>query len=369
MQKVKLWIVGIAVCFTVFTLTTHAEDAKWYEGVTVNGFLSAAYSYNFNTPASGQNQFRVFDFDDNSFKVDVAEVVFQKPVAQAGDVGFRFDLEAGASIPRISAASGLFRNADGSGEDFDLQQAYISYIIPAGKGLRFDFGKFVTHTGMEVIEGYDGFNDNYSRSILFGYAIPFTHTGLKGTYAFSDKVTAMFMLANGWDNVKDNNRGKTFGGQLLLVPVSNLSLYFNYCGGPEHNSSSDMRNLFDFVGVYKFHGNMSVGLNYDYANDKNGVGPNEDATWSGVAGYFRVDPSEKWYVAVRAEHFNDDDAVRTGVSQHLSEFTFTPGLKLSPNCIFRGDLRFDHSDQDVFDDDGQASDNQTTIAFNALFYF
>src|SRR5450759_1635088 len=49
----------------------------WYEEIAVNAFASASYSYNLNRPDSGTNQIRVFDFDDNSFKVDVAEVVLQ----------------------------------------------------------------------------------------------------------------------------------------------------------------------------------------------------------------------------------------------------------------------------------------------------
>jgi len=57
----------------------------------------------------------------------------------------------------------------------------VSWNAPVGRGLRFDFGEHVTHMGYEVTEGYDGWNDNYSRSFLFGYTIPFTHTGLKAT--------------------------------------------------------------------------------------------------------------------------------------------------------------------------------------------
>ena len=49
-------------------------------------------------------------------------------------------------------------------------------------------------TGYEVIDGYDGFNDNATRSFVFGYAIPFTHTGLKASYTFSDQVAGMLML-------------------------------------------------------------------------------------------------------------------------------------------------------------------------------
>ena len=38
-----------------------------------------------------------------------------------------------------------------------------------------DFGKFVTSAGAEVIESKD--NWNYSRSLLFAYAIPYWHFG------------------------------------------------------------------------------------------------------------------------------------------------------------------------------------------------
>src|SRR6185295_19337710 len=56
--------------------------SSWIDEITVNGFLSTSYSYNFNRPPSRTNLFRVFDFDDNSFKLDVFELVLQKPVAK-----------------------------------------------------------------------------------------------------------------------------------------------------------------------------------------------------------------------------------------------------------------------------------------------
>jgi hypothetical protein len=67
---------------------------------------------------------------------------------------------------------------------------YLSYIAPLGKGLRFDAGKFATHMGSEVIGGYDGYNDEFSRGFIFGFGVPFTHTGVKATYAFTSKISA-----------------------------------------------------------------------------------------------------------------------------------------------------------------------------------
>ena len=102
----------------------------WYEELTVNGFVSASYSYNFNRPDSGTNQLRVFDFDDNSFKIDVAEVVLQKAISKSGEAGFRIDLAAGSSIPRVSSSFGLLQ-----GQDIDLQQAFASWIAPPRVGI------------------------------------------------------------------------------------------------------------------------------------------------------------------------------------------------------------------------------------------
>ncbi|HYN43778.1 MAG TPA: outer membrane beta-barrel protein, partial [Thermoanaerobaculia bacterium] len=168
-----------------------AAPRPWYETIAVNGFVTTSWSWNFNRPASGTNQYRVFDFDDNTIKIDGAELVLQKVASAPGEAGFRVDAVAGASIPRVSAAAGLFRDDDGKAEDFDLQQAFVSYVAPLGSGLRFDAGKFATHCGYEVIEGYDGYNDNATRSFLFGYAEPSSHTGLKATYAFSGTVSTM----------------------------------------------------------------------------------------------------------------------------------------------------------------------------------
>src|SRR5674476_1529148 len=96
-------------------------------------------------------------------------------------------------------------SASSRGQDVDLQQAFVSWIAPVGSGLRLDAGKFVTHFAYEVIDGYDGYNDNATRSFLFGFAIPYAHTGLNASYTFSDQIAGMVMLVNGWDNAKDNN--------------------------------------------------------------------------------------------------------------------------------------------------------------------
>lgn len=345
----------------------------WYEEISVNGFISASYSYNFNKPASGLNTLRVFDFDDNSIKLDVAELVIQKAVAKPGDAGFRVDATAGGSLPRVTASSGLFRDpATGKAEDFDLQQAFVSWIAPVGNGLRLDAGKFVTPHGYELIEGYDGYNDNATRGFLFGYAVPFTHTGLKLTYAFSGQVAGSFLIVNGWDNVKDNNSSKTLGVSLALTPSPRVAVTANLISGPERtDNNSDPRTVLDLVSVFKATDSVTLGLNFDYGSEKGAVAAGETATWWGVAGYFKTSLSPSFALAFRGEYFDDQDGARTGTAQQLKSLTLTPEFKLTPHLIFRSDLRVDFSDKNIFEAKAgeEPKKQQPTILLNALYVF
>ncbi len=349
-----------------------APAAKpWYEEIAVNGFVSASYSYNFNRPDSGTNQLRVFDFDDNTFKVDVAELVLQKAVTKPGEAGFRVDAEAGGSIPRVSASAGLFRDSSGKAQDFDLQQAFVSWIAPVGSGLRLDVGKFVTYFLYEVIDGYDGYNDNATRSFLFGLGTPATHTGLKASYTFSDELAGMVEVCNGWDVARDNNSSKSIGLQLTWTPSKAVTVYGGFMTGPERaNVNSDPRNLLNVVAQWKLADLTVFALDAVYASERGAVTPGETASWSGIAGYARFGVSDTFALCLRAEYFNDADGARTGTVQKLKEVTVTPEVKVSSHLILRGDLRVDWSDADVFSKkDGVFKGNQPTILLNAIYAF
>ena len=347
------------------------SEKKWYQSVAFNGFLSASYNWNFNQPADRVNAFRVFDFADNYWKLDVAEAVVQKAATRKGDWGFRVDLEAGQSVPEIEAAYGLFRDPDsGQAGHFDIQQAFVSYIAPIGKGLRFDGGKYVTHLGYEVIDGYDGWNDNASRSFLFGYAIPFTQTGVRVSYPFSGKLSAQLHFMNGWDEVTDNNRGKTAGLQVAYTPVPALTLTVNGIYGPEQKEDDhDYRQVWELTANWKASGRVSFGLDTLYGHEASAVegyeGP-EQGGWTGAAGYLHTAVSKKFSINLRGEIFADRNGARTGVGQTLKEVTATPEWRIDKHVILRGDVRFDWSDGEVFRKANGYACQQLTAMINLL---
>jgi len=363
---------------------------KVLDGVELHAFASSSYTFNFNQPTQrgpngATNVNRIFDKDHNSFKFDVGELVLLRETPNPGDVGFRTDLTYGFSVPEVTVSTA--DTGDTQSSQFDLQQGYVSYNAPIGSGLQLDFGKFITHIGAEVIEGYDGWNYNFSRSFLFGLAIPFTHTGLRASYTINDMISVMGMVANGWDNTVDNNDGKTLGAQIAITPMDNISILLNWAGGQEATGlngaafSNDTTHIFDVVLDVGLTNSTLMQLNFDYGIQANGAtGGRGDAKWWGVAGIIRHDYNKWFSINLRGEFFNDLDGTRAasaaalpaGQGQELWEITVTPEVRINQNMVVRMEYRHDESSRnEAFFDDvaGKTQDTQDTIALNALFYF
>jgi hypothetical protein len=361
-------VIGLMLCLGI---PLHAQDARWFETVEMQGFLSTSFTYNLNTPASAENGLRVFDRLHNNFNFDVFQLVLKRRAEETGESGFRFDGVVG-QLPMYTASAGLF-----GAQNIDILQAYATYIIPIGSGLALDGGKFLTHMGYELIEGRDGWNDNFSRSYCFGYAIPFAHTGLRARYTFGRSISAMLMLANGWDNVVENNSSKTVGAQLGAIPVEGVNLLANAIYGAEGNGdNSNHTSVIDLVASWSASDFITVGANVDLGSAENTDAEDNLVSWTGVAGYLRFNFSTALSLSLRAERFDDVDGIRTGISQRVTEFTVTPEYRAAENLIFRGEFRMDKSNKAVFEDGGSfasptlpESDIQSTIALNMLVLF
>ena len=111
-----------------------------------------------------------------------------------------------------------------------IQQAYIGWKAPVGRGLLLQGGIFLSPVGYENMAVKD--NWNWSRSNLF-FGLPFYHTGLKATYELTNRLTATLMVSNGWNSVVDNNAWKSVMSQWLYKVPDRFALSLLYFGGPE----------------------------------------------------------------------------------------------------------------------------------------
>jgi hypothetical protein len=353
---------------------------------TLSGFVDVYYGYNSNQPANRTTALRNFDVNSSQFALNMLELVADKaPDATASRVGYHIALGFGQAMNLVNGGEVASPNVPGTPvlappstiTNFDqyLKEGYLEYLAPVGKGLQINVGKFVTPAGAEVIETKD--NWNYSRGLLFAWAIPYFHFGMSGKYAFNSKFALTGYLMNGWNNSVDNNSGKTTGFSAAWTPNSKISVIENYLVGPEQaDNNGNFRHLTDTVVTYSPTAKLSLMANYDYGHDRvpapvTGLPTTTSAVWwTGLAGYIKYAPNAKWAIATRGEWFKDHNGFSTGTAQNVSEFTLTLQRMLASKIMTRLEFRRDMSDQDVFPyRTGLLKDAQNTVTLGMVYAF
>jgi hypothetical protein len=275
----------------------------------------------------------------------------------------------------------------GARQKFDFPNTYLRYATGA---LTVIAGRYVSLAGAETIDPRP--DANSSRSILFFYAVPFTHTGLRATWIASEHLTLVAGIVNGWDTLKDTNSDKTAELGLSLTPGKSFALAVNSylgrerIGGLVSTGPQGMRELLDVVGTWNASDALTLVVNYDLGQQQGtantGYAPNNAATarWQGVAAYLNYRFDDRWRASLRGEYLDDADGYRTGLVQRWSEVTLTLGYAPVESTELRFELRNDWSDHDAafVKDAGshvtglgyaETSDRQGSAAVEALFRF
>lgn len=319
-----------------------AAPPTWSAGpIDFSGGVVGYYSYNFQHPADRTNRLYNFNIPAQQFSLDLVEVGLSH---SPDPIGGEIDLGYGQAFKTFNA----FDN-DGGFNQY-VRQAFVSVKPAKAKGFELDFGKFVTTAGAEVIEAYT--NWNYSHSLLFSWAVPYYHFGLRTSWPMGKHLTGGFQVVNGWNNVIDNNSGKTIGANLTAT-FSKATWVVDYYGGPENaNTNVGWRHLIDTTLTLTPVSKASIYINYDYGQNRNvdatGTLPTSLATWKGFAGALRVAPTSKLAFIGRGEWFDDTNGFNTGTAQTVDEVTFTAEYKLIEGFMWRSEYRHDWSDQPFF---------------------
>jgi putative OmpL-like beta-barrel porin-2 len=332
----------------------------WSVGpIDFSGLVDGYYDFNFNHPASATNGLYNFDTKANQFSLSMAKLTMSH---SADPVGFQVDFGFGKAFDIVNGGE------PGIGIK-NIEQAYVSWK-PKGKdsGFQMDFGKFVTSAGAEVIEA--NANWNYSRSLLFAWAIPYYHFGLRMTET-KGHFTGGFQLVNGWNNVEDNNSGKTLGF-VGNITSKKISWNNNYYTGPENpGTNTGWRNLYDTTLLFTPADKFNAYVNFDYGQNKSGTGPTEStAKWYGVAVAAKLQMNDHNAITPRLEWFKDKDGFSTGTAQSLKEFTLTYEYKWTQGLLARLEYRRDWSNQPFFERGFLGStDHQDTVAVGIVAFF
>jgi hypothetical protein len=415
-------------------------------GINIYGHFEGGYTYNFDKPgdtarnpvtggrvtgipsSADFNAMRLFDYENgepiiNQFDITAERRLEFKP---QWDVGGLVEFMWGRDAALIHS-NGLFDWYDnprppvggsdhvGPEEQFDLTQAYLDVMTPVGNGLRFRVGKFINFQGYETINPTTaGIVSFYSRSFLFSWGLPYTYTGVLGTYNFNDRVTFQLGAVQsgeqraglfGFQDVGAEARG---GLIALNWVVSDQFTVFvsNFTGQTDnqlHQETSFVRysnegwRSFTDIGLYYFPSEpVTLGLNLMYGHEDRqpvaipipGVTPpvssvhlNSD-DWYAAAFYAGYRMNEYVTLKGRAEWFHDDDGTRIPASftGRTNLYEITAGLDFFPmphdavgqNLVIRPEIRYDWSEDKLFGDNvflAPTKKTQWTAAVDLVFKY
>jgi hypothetical protein len=329
--------------------------------IDFTGMVDGYYGFNNNHPESGFN--RLYNFNDRTNQVDLnlAKLTVSR---DPSPIGFRVDVGFGRAIE--------IEKTPHPDPDFYrfIEQSYVSVKPKSWKGFEADLGEFVTSAGAEVIETKD--NWNYSRSLLFAWAIPYYHFGIRTSMPIGSSFNVGFQLVNGWNSIVDDhgNNMRTVG-LTGAITRKKFTWSHNYYVGPQYTGANNRnRNLYDTTLLLTPNDKVSAYLNFDYGQQRHALTSGVDH-WIGFAGAVHFQMNQHIAITPRAEYFNDASGFSTGTRQKLHEVTVTGEYKILNGLLSRLEFRRDDSNVPFFDHGTvpASSKSQTTVTLGLIAYY
>lgn len=376
-----------------------AEDRKtldFLRDTTINLGLDTYYAYNFNAPVGRVNLLRAYDVLSNEISLNQASVILESaPDLNAGRRwGARLDLQFGQATdtlqgnPSNEPRPQIYRN---------IFQAYGTYVIPVGKGINVDFGKWSSSLGIEG--NYTKDQIDYSRSYWFNF-LPFYHMGLRANIPVNDRFAINYWVVNGTNQVEATNgfKDQLFG--FTVRPSKTFNGTVNYYLGQEHPGRAPAQScgpvpilpglcfvairpapngrthIFDSYVSWKATPKLTFATKGDYFIQLpwQNSGPGQSSAPShtdGGAAYLQYQVTPKIALGTRAEYISDRGALFSGISQALKENTVTLDYKVSDGLLMRSEWRGDFSNQPSFlsDIQGVLSKDQNTATLGLVWWW
>ena len=379
--------------------TLQREDRKvldFLRDTTIDVALDGYYAYNFNHPVGRVNLLRAYDVLSNELSLNQASVILERaPDPAAGRRwGARVDLQFGQATdtlqgnPANEPRPQIYRN---------IFQAYGTYIVPIGKGVTVDFGKWSSSLGIEG--NYTKDQINYSRAYWFDF-LPFYHMGVRASIPVNDQFTVNYWVVNGTNQVEATNgfKDELFG--FVAKPAKTVTWTTNYYWGQEHpdrlvvsptspipvqpglsfdriRPAPDGRtHIFDSYITWQATPKLSFALEGDYFIQRlwRNESPLHSSAPSHVDGgvaYIRYQLTPKVALATRAEYLSDHGGLFSGLTQALKENTVTFDYTVADGFLMRYEWRRDFSNQPSFlsDVQGVLSKQQNSATVGLIWWW
>ncbi len=364
-------------------------------GATLNYTFDGYYEFNFNRPPGRVNDLRAYDVLSNAISINQAALILalDPDVEHKRRYGFRLDLQYGQATstlqgsPANEARPDIYRN---------IYQAYGTYVVPVGKGLQLDFGKWASSLGYEG--NYSKDQSNYTRAFFFNF-LPFYHQGVRASYTVNDKLKVNYWLVNGTNQAEPTNgyKDELFG--FVLAPTKKITWTSNYYLGQEHPDSTQATNctipeqpglcvspiipaangklhIFNNYASWQVTPKLNLTGEGDYLIQREWkqAGPGESAAPSHVSGgslwaLYQVNP--RLALSTRGEYMSDRNGLFSNASQALKEVTGTYKYTLADGLDVFLEYRHDWTNIPYFrtHDPAVLADHQTTATMGLVWWY
>jgi len=339
-------------------LAANAEDAKAPK-VTFSGMVDTGYTLNLSHAQDYSSPSNFYN-SATGFNLQFAKLT---TVAELSPVTFRLDLGFGPEGQLITATAA-------NGSRIFVEQAFASMKLGA---FTVDAGRFVTPAGFEVYEAKD--NWLYTKGLIFQYALPTAHEGVRAGLAVTPELTLTGYLVNGGDNFSNDLGGS--GSPYKTVALNGVYLkdattlaatlfYSSIPTGLTGGATGKSAFLADVVFTQGL-GSVSFNLSGDYGSAYN-VALDKDSTYYALGVSGKLALSEPLAVVGRFEYLSDEDGVHTLASPAKSLISLTAGASyaVGSNASLRAELRYDKADENVY---RSAKDSIVTAHLGAIAWF
>lgn len=189
------------------------------------GFIDSYYLFNRNLSKDTERNFTTQAVRNGEFNVNLAYI--DAKVEEKNYRG-RLAFQWGTSVNANYAAELVTDKYSNQNSVKNIQEAYTGFKIARDTWV--DAGIFFGNIGHESWISQN--NVTYTRAFALDY-VPYYSSGVRFTHKFSDKLSGQIQILNGWQNITDNNKDKSFCSQIKYLLTPNLVLTLNQFVGNE----------------------------------------------------------------------------------------------------------------------------------------
>jgi hypothetical protein len=348
------------------SLPSFGEDPN--RRLILNGFGVFAYDYN---AATGRNSFA------------------PSAVALSLYKGLSDQLSAFVQITTSRTPPSRFLSDQGKPTDVatGIDNLQLRWAPLPGSGFDVTAGKFDSPLAIERDDA--PLNFQATPSFTFTFARPVKFTGIQLHDAFSPHLELFAIVANGWDNDVDNNKGKTGALYGLWSPSLRAHVGLGYIYGAEKdNRGGDRRSTAVATLLFQPADSWVVGGESVAGREPHSGPDGGTAEWYAQTVFVHHRCGRHWAGTLRFDWFDDRGGALSGTPQVLRSYTVSPQYLIGggffgvfryldrttlrlPETALRLDLRYDRSTAPVFaaDPPGSARDSVFSATLQLVFLF